>query len=131
MTMATEKQHNQIIGYHFNGNKHLNHVLSDKEILDMTVIEGRFPLTKLPVCAHCEKLGLWTKDYLTKKPCGYCRSCGSITRSPVTYSTYLAQKMDIDATGESFKNMLEVDKKYEDYKRMVYLPDFSRLEENR
>lgn len=126
--MPTEKRHNDLIAYHFDGNKHLKHVLSVDEIKDMTLIEGRFPLTKLPVCAHCEKLGLWTKDFLTKKPCGYCKACGSYTKSPVTYSTYLAQKMDIDATGASFRQMLDVDKKQEDYKRMVYLPDFTRLD---
>lgn len=126
--MATDKQHNDLIAYHFDGNKHLKHVLSVDEIKDMTLIEGRFPLTKLPVCAHCEKLGLWTKDFFTGKPCGYCKACGSYTKSPVTYSTYLAQKMDVDETGASFKQMLEVDKKHDDYKRTVYLPDFSRLD---
>lgn len=127
--MATVGEHNKLIGYHFNGNKHLKHVLSNEEIKDMTMIEERFPLSKLPVCAHCERLGLWTRDFLTKKPCGYCKACGSITRQPVTYATYLAQKMDVDATGHTFKQMSEVDKKCENYKRLVYLPDFTSLED--
>ena len=125
--MASEQEHNQLIKVLFDGNKHLKHVLSDEEIKQMTIIEGRFPLTKLPVCAHCEKLGLWHKDS-TGKPIGYCRQCGTITKKPVTYSTYLAQGMDIDETGKNFRNMAEVDKKADWYKRAVYLPDFSRME---
>lgn len=126
--MASDLEHNNIIKYVFNGNKHLKHVLSDKDILDMTVIEGRFPLTKLPVCGHCEKLGLWTKDVLTDKPMGYCKSCGTYTRDAITYSTYLASKMDIDETGDSFRRMALVDRNLEDINRMVYLPDFTRLD---
>jgi hypothetical protein len=129
--MATDAQHNKLIQVIFDGNKHLNHVLTTEEINRMTMIEGRFPLTKLPVCGHCERLGLWHKDIITKKPVGICKKCGSITKSPVTYSTYLSQNMDVDATGDSFRKMSIVDKKYEAYKRMVYLPDFSRLEETR
>lgn len=127
--MASDYQHNNILKVVFDGNKHFKHVLSDQEIIDMTVIEGRFPLTKLPVCGHCERLGLWHKDELTKKPVGVCKSCGTITRKPVPYSSYLASKMDIDATGDSFRKMALVDRKIDDYKRMVYLPDFKRLED--
>lgn len=125
--MATPGQHNQIIKCVFDGNKHLKHVLSDQEILDLTMIEQRFPLTKLPVCGHCERLGLWHKDS-NGKPIGYCKKCGTITRKPITYSTYLASKMDVDATGETFRSMLLVEKEAENYKRMVYLPDNSRME---
>lgn len=110
----------------FDGNKHLKHVLSNDEIKQMTMIEGRFPLTKLPVCAGCEKLGLWHKD--NGKPVGYCKQCGTITKNPVTYSTYLAQRMDVDETGTTFRSMAEVDKKADWFKRAVYLPDFSRME---
>lgn len=127
--MADTRRHNQLIKYVFGGNKHLKKVLSDQQILDMTVVESRFPLTKLPVCGHCEALGLWTKDVLTNKPVGYCKACGTYTRKPLTYSTYLAAGYDIDKTGDSFRRMALVDKKCEDYKRNVYLPDFSRLEE--
>lgn len=125
--MATDGQHNKLIKVIFDGNKHLKHVLTDKQIVDITMIEGRFPLTKLPVCAHCEKLGLWHKGS-DGKPVGYCKSCGTFTKRPVTYATYLAQQMDVDKTGDTFRKMLFVDRKADNYKRMVYLPDFSRME---
>jgi hypothetical protein len=125
--MATPGEHNQIIKCVFDGNKHLKHVLSDQEIIDLTMIEQRFPLTKLPVCGHCERLGFWHKD-LNGKPIGYCKKCGTITKKPITYATYLASKMDVDATGETFRSMLLAEKAAEEYKRMVYLPDNSRME---
>lgn len=126
--MATDYQHNQLIKVVFDGNKHLKSVLNDKQITQMTLIEGRFPLTKLPVCGHCEKLGLWHKDSITGKPVGYCKACGTYTKSPVTYSSYLARGYDVDKTGDNFKKMSIVEKKRQDYARSVYLPDFSRLE---
>lgn len=122
-------KHNKLIKVLFDGNKHLNHVLNDQEILDMTMIESRFPLTKLPVCGHCEALGLWTKDSVTQKPIGYCKKCSTYTRKPLTYSSYLASGYDIDKTGHNFRRMDTVEKKRGDYVREVYLPDFSRLEE--
>ena len=126
--MATEKEHNQIIAYNFGNNKHVQKVLSDKEILDMTIIEGRFPLTKLPVCNKCECLGLWSKDILTGKPVGVCKSCGTITKSPVTYSTYLARGFDLDKTGAGFRNMLKIEKDMDAANRIFYLPDFNRID---
>ena len=126
--VATTYQHNKKISLIFKGNKHLRHVLSDKDIKQMTLIEGRFPLTKLPVCSHCEKLGLWHKDPITQKIIGVCRSCGSITHKPLTYSTYLASGYDVDSTGNTFRQMAMVDKKKEVVKRFIYLPDFSRME---
>jgi hypothetical protein len=127
--MATDRQHNEIVKAVFKGNKHLKHVLlNSDEISKLTMIEGRFPLTKLPVCSRCEKLGLWDHDVLTGEIVGHCKACGTITRNAVTYSTYLAKELDIDKTGDSFRRMLVVDKKYDQYKRLVYLPDFSRLE---
>ena len=128
VSMATSGEHNNLIVYNFNQNKHLQKVLTDEEIAYMTVIEGRFPLTQLPVCNHCESLGLWTKDLMTGKPAGYCKKCGTLSRSPVTYSTYLARGYDIDATGASFRQMAIVDKKVDAYKRLIYLPDFNRLD---
>jgi hypothetical protein len=126
--VATAKQHNQIIHAVFNGNKHLKHVLSDKDIIQMTMIEGRFPLTKLPVCGHCEKLGLWHRDPITQKIVGVCKSCGAITKKPVTYSSYLASGYDVDATGDTFRKMAMIEKNKELVKRFIYLPDLNRLE---
>lgn len=127
--MATAGQHNQILKVIFDGSKHLNHVLDNDQIKKMTLYEGRFPLTKLPVCGHCEKLGLWHKDELTKKPVGVCTACGAITRKPLTYSSYLAAGYDIDQTGDSFRRMAIVDKQKDLVNRHIYLPDTKRLEE--
>jgi len=121
-------KHHDIIKVVFDGNKHLKHVLSNEEIRTMTLTEDRFPLTKLPVCGHCEKLGLWSRDALTKKPIGICKSCGSITKSPVTYSSYLASKMDVDKTGKTFRGLLNVQKKIDGYNRFVFLHKFKNLD---
>lgn len=99
--MTTIGQHNQLIKICFDGSNHLKHVLSNEEIKNMTLLEERFPLTKLPVCGCCEKLAMWGKDM-----CGVCRSCGTITKNPMTYSNYLASGYDIDATGATAREVL-------------------------
>lgn len=119
-------KHHQILKVVFDGNKHLKHVLSQDEIKDMTLIENRFPLTKLPVCGHCEKLGMWSNE--NGRPIGVCRSCGTITRNPITYSTYLSSKMDVDETGDTFRSMLQVEKNLEERKRFLYLHEFKNIE---
>ena len=80
----------------------------------MTLIEKRFPLTKLPVCGACEKLAMWGNGMQ-----GICRSCGTITKNPITYSEYLASGYDIDSTGATAKCVLREEKKV----REIILPD--------
>lgn len=126
--MATNWQHNQLLKIVFDGNKHLNHVLSDNDIKQMTMIEGRWPLSKSPVCGHCERLGLWHKDPVTNKPVGVCRVCGTITKNPITYSTYLASGMDVDATGHTFRALDRATRAKDQKNRELYLPNFRRLE---
>lgn len=123
-----DTQKNQLLICNFQNNKHLKKVLTDEQIVNMTIIEDRFPLSKLPVCNHCESLGLWDKDSITGKPVGYCKKCGTISTKPVTYSTYLARGYDIDKTGDNFRRMALVEKKADAYRRAVYLPDFNRLD---
>ncbi|MGL6281819.1 MAG: hypothetical protein ACRC2J_05380, partial [Microcoleaceae cyanobacterium] len=89
------------------------------DIVQMCLIEGRFPLTKLPVCGHCEMLALWHRDPLTQKIIGVCKSCGAITKNPVSYSTYLASKMDVDQTGDTFRKMAILDKNRDTWKRFI------------
>ena len=101
--MASIQEHNELIKVVFDGNKHLKHVLSADEIRQMTVMENRFPLTKLPVCGHCEKLGMWSKGMQCT-----CKSCGTITKKPITYSTYLASGYDVDSTGKTAQRVLSV-----------------------
>jgi hypothetical protein len=114
--MATVAEHNQIIKMCFDGNKHLKHVLSNEEIRNMTIIENRFPLTKLPVCGSCERLAMWGKGGQ-----GVCRHCGTITKNPITYSSYLASGYDVDQTGTTFRSVAH---KSEMVKRDIILPDY-------
>ena len=121
--MNTQEQ-NELIKICFNGNKHLKHVLSSDEINNMTMIENRFPLSKLPVCGHCEKLALWGKGMSA-----VCRSCGTITQVPITYATYLASGYDVDATGHTAKRVLKTEEELMPVnQRILILPDFSHLE---
>ena len=104
------QEHNQLMKVVFNGNKHLQHVLTSDQIMKLTMIENRYPLTRMPVCGHCEKLAYWNKES------AYCPSCGTYTKSPVTYSNYLAMGYDVD-NGIANK-MMELDK------RRRLLPDY-------
>ena len=105
---------NQIIKICLDGNKHLKHVLTNDVINTMTMLENRFPLSKLPVCGGCEKLGLWSHGFV-----GICRDCGTITKNPLTYSEYLASGYDIDATGNTAREVLTEEKEV----RRLILPD--------
>jgi len=117
----TNKEHHKLLKICFDGSKHLKHVLSDEHIRQMTMIENRWPLTKLPVCGHCEKLGYWHQEdgHLV----GACPKCGTITKNPVTYSTYLASGYDVDATGETARAILDD----ELTKRRAVLPEYINL----
>lgn len=125
--MATTKEHNEIIKIVFDGNKHLKHVMSDDQIRQMTMIEGRWPVTQSPVCGHCERLGLWHKDSLGRKV-GVCKSCGTTTLKPITYSTYLASGYDVDKTGATFRSIYLKDRAKDEINRLIYLPDYRRIE---
>lgn len=79
----------------------------------MTVLEGRYPISRLPVCPRCEGLAMWGHGGQ-----GICTKCGTIDRDPVTLSEYMTKGYDIDQTGitrhekEDLKN------------RIFYLPDY-------
>lgn len=113
-------EHHELIKVCFDGNKHLKHVLSQEEIKTMTMIENRYPLTQLPVCGHCEKLGMWGRGMV-----GICRECGTITKNPVNYATYLASGYDLDATGAIAKEIFHKSD-VENQKRMrkIILPQY-------
>lgn len=117
--MATVQEHNELIKVCFDGNKHLQHVLSMDEIRQMTLIENRFPLTKLPVCGHCERLAYWAKGMQA-----ICKHCGTITKSPITYSSYLASGYDVDPTGHTARQVMS---SREEYGRII-LPEYTNLE---
>lgn len=110
--------HNKLISVVFDGSKHLKHVLNNEEVRNMTMIEGRYPLTKLPVCGGCEGLAYWSRGGQAT-----CRKCGTITKNPITYSSYLASGYDVDPTGETFRGVAH---QGEMMKRDIILPDFGR-----
>ena len=91
------------------GNKHFKHILTNETVKRMCMIEDRYSFTKLPVCSGCERLALWTRSDRGGKAC-YCTMCNTYTREPMTYSDYLANGEDIDATGKTFREMSEKEK---------------------
>lgn len=114
--MATIEKHHEIVKVVFDGNKHLNHVMSNDQIKQMTLIENRYPLTRLPVCGGCERLAMWSRGGQAT-----CTHCGTITKKPITYSSYLASGYDVDATGATFRSVAY---KGEMIKRDIILPDY-------
>jgi hypothetical protein len=100
--LASVAEHNQLLKVCFDGNKHLKHVMTSNEIHKMTLIEEKYPLSRLPVCGGCEKLAYWHHNHTA-----YCPSCGTITKVPITYASYLASGYDVDATGNTARMVLE------------------------
>lgn len=88
------------------------------EINQMTLIENRFPLTKLPVCGVCERLAYWSKGMVA-----VCKHCGGITKNPVPYSTYLSSGFDVDTTGATAKKAMDKRTEIAD----LILPDYSDM----
>jgi hypothetical protein len=118
--VADTQQQNELIKICFDGNKHLKHVLSMQEINQMTMIENRFPLTKLPVCGSCERLAYWGKGMQ-----GICKHCGTITKAPITYSSYLAAGYDVDPTGATARSVMINN----EFARKELMPEYHKLEE--
>lgn len=105
--MATIGQHNNsLIKVILNGSKHLKHVLTSKEIVKMSLIEKSYPLSRLPVCGHCEKLAYWHTGGQA-----WCPKCGTYTKKPFTYADYLACGFDIDSSCATSRAMLEYERK--------------------
>lgn len=94
--MADPREHNNFIYRVMSDQKHLKHVLTQEDIARMTMIEGRYPISKLPVCSHCEGLAMWGKGMI-----GVCTKCGTTTLNPITLSEYYLKGYDLDGvTGE-------------------------------
>ena len=70
------QQAKDIIKLSYN-DKHIVHVLSNEKVNEMTQLSQRYPITRLPVCNHCEALGLWRFTKM-KEPAGYCEKCGTM-----------------------------------------------------
>ena len=88
--------------------------------MQMTMIENRFPLAKLPVCGGCERLAMWSRGMQAT-----CRHCGTITKNPITYSSYLASGYDVDATGATARTVLGKT----GTARSDYLPEYNKIKE--
>jgi hypothetical protein len=106
-------EHNNLVKIVFGNDKHFKHILTNDNIAMMTLYEARYPISRLPVCGHCEKLALWKGDE------GYCQSCGTYTKNPITYATYLASGYDLDQNCKTAGMLLDFEKK----KRSI-LPDY-------
>ena len=87
------QQTKDIIKLSYN-DKHISHILTDERINEMTQVSKRYPFTKLPVCNHCEALGMWGFTKL-QEPAGYCHRCGTITVKPISYAEYLVSGYDL------------------------------------
>ena len=92
--MATIKQHNNLVKIQFGHSKYYKHVLTNGDVLRITNMENRFAISKMPVCAGCERLGLWHHG----RTC-YCKHCGTITKNPITFAEYMVAGYDLDQTG--------------------------------
>ena len=90
------QQAKDIIKLSYN-DKHIVHVLSNEKVNEMTQLSQRYPITRLPVCNHCEALGLWGFTKM-KEPAGYCEKCGTITVGPISYAEYLVAGHDLPGT---------------------------------
>ncbi|MFA4834910.1 MAG: hypothetical protein WC749_02395 [Dehalococcoidia bacterium] len=89
--MATIKQHNNLIKVMFGHENYYKHILTNEAVRRVAHMEGRFATSKLPVCASCERLGLWHHG----RTC-YCQNCGTVTKNPITFAEYYVQGYDLD-----------------------------------
>lgn len=92
--MATIAQHNNLIKVNFGQGNHYKHILTNDDVVRIAMLENRFAISKMPVCANCERLGLWHHG----RTC-YCKHCGTVTKNPITFAEYYTIGYDIDKTG--------------------------------
>jgi hypothetical protein len=57
---------------------------------------------------------------------GICKHCGTITKSPITYSSYLAAGYDVDPTGATARKVMNDSPSKE--ARALILPEYIRLD---
>jgi hypothetical protein len=94
--MANIPEHNVFLYKVMHDQKHFKHILTNDDITRMTMVEQRYPISKLPVCGHCERLAYWGKGLIA-----VCPHCGTTTLNPITLAEYYLQGYDLDgATGE-------------------------------
>lgn len=76
-------------------NKHIQHILSVEKVNEMTQVERRYPMSRLPVCNHCEALALWSRPLDDGNPTGTCLKCGTVTVNPISLAEYLVAGYDL------------------------------------
>lgn len=94
--MASIAQHNNLLKCMVGGQAHFRHILTNDRIAKMTMLEGRYPITRLPVCEHCERLAMWSGKNVKGEKIGTCPHCGTRTVNPFTYAEYLMHGYDVD-----------------------------------
>lgn len=112
--MATVKEHNGFIFKVFSDQKHFRHVLTQDDIVRMTGVEKRYPISKLPVCSHCERLAMWGINGIA-----VCTKCGTTTLKPITLAEYYIKGYDLDITTHDDRDQV----KHEKIAREFLLPD--------
>lgn len=75
--------------------KHIKHCLSVEKVNEMTQVEKRYPMARLPVCNHCEALALWSRPLEDGRATGTCLKCGTITIDPINLAEYLVSGYDL------------------------------------
>lgn len=75
--------------------KHMKHVLSVEKVNEMTQVERRYPMSRLPVCNHCEALALWSRPLENGNRTGTCLKCGTVTVNPISLAEYLVAGYDL------------------------------------
>jgi len=76
-------------------NTHIRHCLSVEKVHEMTQVEKRYPIARLPMCNHCEAVALWSPMTGDGKRTGTCLNCGTVTIDPITFSEYLVAGYDL------------------------------------
>jgi hypothetical protein len=92
--MATIAQHNKLMKVMLGAGSHYKHILTNDAVARITNMENRFAMSKMPVCASCERLGLWHTGHTC-----YCKVCGTVTQNPITLAEYSVQGYDMDKRG--------------------------------
>jgi hypothetical protein len=87
-------------------------MLTNDTVRLMTMVEGRCPIAKQPMCGWCERVALWGRG-ADGSMVAYCHVCGSTTSKPMTYSEYIANGYDIpevERKSPRGKELLQVQK---------------------
>lgn len=103
--MATIREHNHLMRCVLGNTKHFKHILTRDDLSRITGLEKRYPVSRRPVCEHCESVGWWRKG----KAC-FCPTCGTITKHPITLSEYYIKGYDLDGSRSGLSKEVKITK---------------------